>query len=335
MLRLHFNMIGLLFATVAAGVGAEALRDDPQVRAIREESAKQIAAMQSENWHMRAALNNARTAAYEPPLSYEERDVHRRQEEREQAEFRELAKERRLRAQTEAAELTKDCGFSNSLDFGSASITYGGSWADVQPPVKVEKTEKAPHYTLWGKAVADAFPSAWRQIFLADQSLAEIPMELSSSNKYNDIHFAFAVSHLIGLVETGFFNFAKFCSPKIEKPPTDESEWASFIEQVEKTIAQISPKQSNDDRKSPELAYYQSVMAEFHVILNLCQHSMLAAEQQDRQMALGIYEHTRSFMQLLAENVHEIVVLPSKGIVLPEGRYAAWLASLPEPPSGA
>lgn len=226
--------------------------------------------------------------------------------------YEELA---RLQAQLEVAELYKDCGYSNCPDFGSADITYGASWLDVQPQeAKVETKIKTAESVfqdpaLWGKSVAEAFPSAHGWIKEANNLLTAAQAKKSGSTENAATFHSAAVFRLMHLAGTGIFNLAKFLKVTTKKPPVNDAEWIALVEQIKNTIAQMELKHQNNKRKYPKLEFCRSAMVEFDAITSLFHGDLTNAGQYDRQTALAVYAHTRNFMQLLAQKVHEVIVI--------------------------
>lgn len=235
--------------------------------------------------------------------------------------YEELA---RLQAQLEVAELYKDCGYSNCPDFGSADITYGASWLDVQPQeakveTKVKKAEPAfQDPALWGKSVAEAFPSAHGWIKEANNLLAAAQAKKSGSTETAAVFHTAAVLRLLRLAGNGFITLAKYLKVKPEKSPASDAERNMLVEQVKNAVAQMELKHQSNKRKYPKLEFCRNAMVEFNAIMSICGNDLTNTGRYDRQTALAVYAHTRSFMQLLAQKVHEVIVIVPNTVKPPE-----------------
>lgn len=143
---------------------------------------------------------------------------------------------------------------------------------------------------LFGQSVHQYFPEARRDIVSAGRcwSLGEGTA---------------AVFHLMRVLEIGLKQFAIFLG--VERDSVDYTNWKNIIDQIEKRIRDIEQETKAAD-KILRLRKYSQIAANFFYIKEAWRnHTSHSRAFYDEDGALEVFNHTKLFMQRLAETLSD------------------------------
>jgi hypothetical protein len=153
---------------------------------------------------------------------------------------------------------------------------------------------------IFGELVHKNFPSAVEDI-------------REAGNCYATGNNTACVFHLMRVLEHGLRSLARKVRIKAPPPPTppkkprkrrpvDLEEWKGLIDRLEEKIRDIE-RQRKTPQRQVKLQFYHGAAAQFRHFKNAWRnHVMHSHESYDRHDAAKVMEHTREFMQHLAES---------------------------------
>lgn len=158
--------------------------------------------------------------------------------------------------------------------------------------------------SLFGDAVSEAFPSADKDIVEAGNCLA---VECNTA----------AVFHLMRAAEFALRALAIDRNITFKDKPLDEKEWGQILSALEGKLGElrIQARSSWSDPKArdAQIRFYNEVIQELRSFNDAWRRHASHADSMafyDRNSALGIFEHVRTFMQKLSGKISETSVTP-------------------------
>ena len=197
-------------------------------------------------------------------------------------------------------------------DYSSAQTTLNGfkiSFVAGLRKIKLlrihqDRAEYLDGMLLFGREVASAFPSAQRDITEAGNCLA---VECSTA----------AVFHLMRASEFGLRALARDRDVEFKDKPLEDRQWGEILNALQTKLNALR----NADRKNwpsieardPQIIFYNEVVQELRGFNDAWRKHLSHADVlafYERDNALGILKHVRTFMQKLASRISETSITP-------------------------